>query len=73
MNSKQSIQTLVPQGGNKIGGIKHFHSLAPEAQKYGRALGTLRGYVNSGHYPQVDEALAEFAHVAREIIRRTGI
>ena len=26
--------SLVPQGGvNKIGGIKHFHSLAPEAQK----------------------------------------
>ncbi len=66
-------RNLVPQGGNKIGGIKHFHSLAPEAQKYGRPLGMLRGCVNSGHYPQVDEALREFYEVTREIIRRTGI
>ena len=29
---------LVPQGGNKIGGVKNFHSLAPAAQKYGVAL-----------------------------------
>ena len=66
-------QNLVPQGGNKIGGIKHFHSLAPEAQKHGRALGKLRGLVNSGHYPQVDEALRQFSEITREIIRRTGI
>ena len=66
-------QNLVPQGGNKIGGVKHFHSLAPEAQKHGLPLGKLRGFVNSGHYPQVDEALREFFDVTREIIRRAGI
>lgn len=65
--------SLVPQGGNKIGGVKNFHSLAPEAQKYGLALGKLRGYVNGGHYEQVDEAGREFAHVTREICKRAGI
>jgi cellulose biosynthesis protein BcsQ len=65
---------LVPTGGtNKVGGVKHFHSLAPEAQKYGLAIGDLGGYVNSGHYAQVDEAKAEFAEITNEIIRRTGI
>lgn len=65
---------LVPSGGgNKIGGVKHFHSLAPEAQKFGVAIGDLRGYVNSGHYGQVDEAKHEFAALAAEIIRRTNI
>lgn len=65
---------LVPHGGgNKVGGVKHFHSLAPEAQKYGVAIGKLRGKVNPGHYAQVDEAKAEFLGIADEIIRRTGI
>src|ERR1700729_1048846 len=66
--------SLVPQfGGNKIGGVKHFHSLAPEAQKYGVAIGALRGYVNPGHYGQVDEAASEVGALAKEIIKRTGI
>lgn len=65
---------LVPHGGvNKIGGVKHFHSLAPEAQKHGVAIGQLRGLVNPGHYSQVDEALAEFRSIGSEIIKRTGI
>jgi hypothetical protein len=65
---------LVPSGGvNKVGGVKHFHSLAPEAQKYGVAIGALRGFVNPGNYGQVDEARSEFATIAHEIIRRTGI
>ena len=64
---------LVPHGGNKVGAIKHFHSLAPEAQKYGVAIAKLRGKVNSGHYGQVDEAGVEFAQLAKEIIDRTGI
>lgn len=65
---------LVPQGGvNKVGAVKHFHSLAPEAQKYGVGIGELRGYVNPGHYAQVDEAQHEFATIAREIMKRTGI
>jgi hypothetical protein len=65
---------LVPQGGvNKVGGVKHFHSLAAEAQKHGVSIGSLRGLVNPGHYAQVDEANTEFAAIAGEIIRRTGI
>lgn len=66
-------ESLVPHGGNKLGAIKHFHSLAPEAQKYGLAIGKLRGHVNSGHYPTVDEAAAEFSELAAEISSRTGI
>jgi cellulose biosynthesis protein BcsQ len=65
---------LVPQGGvNKVGGVKHFHSLAASAQQHGVAIGDLRGSVNPGHYAQVDEAKAEFLVLAREIVRRTGI
>lgn len=65
---------LVPHGsGNKVGGVKHFHSLAPEAQKFGVGIGKLRGKVNPGHYPQVDEAKAEFGDIAAEIIKRAGI
>ncbi len=66
-------ESLVPHGGNKLGAIKHFHSLAPEAQKYGLAIGKLRGHVNSGHYLTVDEAAAEFHELALEIVTRTGI
>jgi cellulose biosynthesis protein BcsQ len=55
---------------NKIGDVKHFHSLAASAQTYGVAIGKLRGMVNSGHYPQVDEAKAEFEVLAKEILKR---
>ena len=65
--------TLVPDGPNKIGGIKHFHSLAPEAQTHGVAIGKLRGLVNPGHYAQVDEAFDQFNQLAREILRRVGM
>jgi cellulose biosynthesis protein BcsQ len=66
--------SLILQGqSNKLGDVKHFHSLAPSAQDAGVAIGKLRGHVNSGHYPQVDEALTEFGQLAREIIKRTGI
>jgi len=66
--------TLVPQGGsNKVGGIKNFHSLAADAQRTGLSIGNLRGNVNTGQYPQVDEAKDQFAQVAREIMRRCDI
>ncbi|HEX4112290.1 MAG TPA: ParA family protein [Stellaceae bacterium] len=66
--------TLVPfAGANKIGGVKHFHSLAPEGQKYGLAIGALGGHVNPGHSPQIADAQAIFAGIAREIVRRAGI
>lgn len=65
--------TLVPEGGNKIGGVKNFNSLAPAAQKHGVALGALRGFVNSGQNEQVNEASIEFAAIAKEIMRRMSI
>ncbi len=66
--------TLVPSfSSSKVGGVKHFHSLAPDAQRLGLAIGKLRGHVNPGHYGNVDEARVMFATIAREIIRRTGI
>jgi hypothetical protein len=64
---------LAPSEGNKIGAIKHFQSLAPEAQKHAIAIGKLRGLVNPGHYGQVDEAATEFAQLAHEILRRIGL
>jgi cellulose biosynthesis protein BcsQ len=65
--------SLAPHGSNKLSSIKHFHSLAPEAQKHGVAIGKLRGKVNPGHYSQVDEAADEFSNLAREIVARAGI
>ena len=70
---KRVDPALVPHGSNKLGGIKHFQSLAADAQRHGVAIGKLRGLVNSGQYPAVDEAKAEFSQLGREIIRRTGI
>lgn len=65
---------LVPSGGgNKIGGVKHFHSLAPAAQKFGLSIGSLQGHVNSGHNHQIKEANLQFGDLAKEIIKRTGI
>lgn len=66
-------QVLVRSGGNKVGGVKHFHSLAPEAQKYGVGIANLKGLVNSGHYGQIEEAERQFNDLAKEIIKRTGI
>jgi hypothetical protein len=64
---------LVPHGANKIGGIKNFHSLAPQAQTMGLAIGKLKGNVNSGYNPQIEEADTEFAALAHEIARRIGL
>lgn len=64
---------LVTGYPNKLGDVKHFHSLAASAQECGVPISRLRGKVNSGHYEQVDEAAAEFRLLAREIIKRTGI
>ncbi len=62
---------LVPfSASNKIGAVKHFHSLAPRAQELGLAIGDLRGHVNPGHYRQVDEAKSEFISIEKEIMRR---
>jgi hypothetical protein len=64
---------LVPFGTNKIGAIKNFHSLAPQAQSLGLPIGKLKGHVNPGYYKQVAEAKVEFEQLAREIVKRTGL
>jgi hypothetical protein len=65
---------LVPfSGSNKIATIKDFHSLAPQAQVNGLAIGKLRGQVNPGYYSQVEEAATEFRALAREVVKRMGI
>lgn len=60
-------------GGNKIGQVKHFHSLAPKAQEKGISIGKLRGHVNAGHNGIVDDARLTFLQLAKEIVKRTGI
>ncbi|WP_162790568.1 ParA family protein [Brevundimonas bullata] len=60
-------------GGNKLGQVKNFHSLAPKAQEKGVGIGKLRGHVNPGHYETVDDAKETFQHLAKEIIKRAGI
>ena len=70
---KKVDQALVPFGSNKVGAIKNFHSLAPQAQSLGLPIGKLRGNVNPGYYAQVDEAKVEFEQLAREIAKRMGV
>lgn len=65
--------SLLPHGGNKLGGIKHFQSLAASAQQYGVAIGKLNGLVNPGHTASINAARVDFADLAKEIIKRTGI
>lgn len=66
--------TLVPShGGNKIGAIKNFQSLVPQAQLKGLAIGKLKGHVNPGYYAQVEEAESEFHDLTREIVKRMGL
>lgn len=65
--------SLVPHGSNKIGVIKNFQSLAPQAQLLGLAIGKLKGHTNSGYYPQIDEAASEFDELTREIVKRMGL
>jgi hypothetical protein len=64
---------LVPFGTNKIGAIKNFQSLAPQAQLHGVPIGKLKGKVNPGYYSQAEEAEAEFDHLARELAKRMKI
>jgi cellulose biosynthesis protein BcsQ len=63
--------TLTPfEGNNKVGAIKNFQSLAPQAQLTGLAIGKLRGHVNPGYYAQVKEAAQEFEQLTREMLKR---
>ncbi|WP_080406002.1 ParA family protein [Burkholderia ubonensis] len=64
---------LATPGASKLGGIRHYHSLAPEAQRHGVAIGKLRGIVNSGQNEHVEEAKEEFSALAQELIKRMGV
>jgi cellulose biosynthesis protein BcsQ len=70
---KSADPSLILSAPNKLGDVKHFHSLAASAQDEGVAIGKLRGRVNSGHYKQVDEARAEFQTLGKEIVKRAGL
>ncbi|WP_233864259.1 ParA family protein [Paraburkholderia adhaesiva] len=61
---------IVPFSPYKLASIKDFHSLAPQAQEFGVAIGKLRGKVNSGYNEQVAEAGHEFSALAHEIAKR---
>lgn len=63
----------VPPGSYKLAAIKDFHSLAPQAQEYGLAIGKLRGHVNSGYNDQVAEAKLEFHDLAKNIKKKMGL
>lgn len=69
---RKTNPALATPGASKLGGIRHYHSLAPEAQRHGVAIGKLRGLVNSGQNDHVDEAKHEFAALAQEILKRIG-
>jgi len=64
---------LVPHSSYKIAAIKDFHSLAPQAQVNGLAIGKLKGLVNPGYYAQVEEAASEFLGMAREVVKRMDL
>ena len=64
--------TLLLPRPNKLGDVKHFHSLAASAQEHGVAIGKLRGLINSGHYPQIQEATDEFTKLAKENDEMSG-
>jgi hypothetical protein len=64
---------LVPHGSNKIGVVKNFQSLSPQAQHLGLAIGKLKGHASSGYYSQIEEAASEFDDLTREIVKRVGL
>lgn len=64
---------LVPQGGNKVGEVKHFQSLAAEAQHHGVAIGDLSGLVNAGYNKEIRDAADVFEELAKEIVRRADL
>ena len=71
---KEVDPALTPDAGrNKVGGVKHYQSLAPSAQEHGVAIGKLRGLVNSGYNTTIDDAKSSFAALAREIKSRIGV
>lgn len=55
---------------HKLGEIKHFQSLAADAQKLKLPLALLRGKVNPGHNEQIKKAKQIFDTIAAEILKK---
>lgn len=70
---KNIDEDLVTSSSNKIGEVKNYHTLAPLAQEHGIPIGKLKSFVNPGYNERISEASDQFAKLAKEIIRRTGI
>lgn len=64
---------LIPSNGNKVGEVKHFQSLAAEAQHHGVAIGELRPFVNAGYNAEISNAVTIFDELAAEITRRADL
>ncbi|HEU0048351.1 MAG TPA: hypothetical protein VFQ43_12190, partial [Nitrososphaera sp.] len=64
---KDVNNNLVGDPPYKLGDIPNFHSLGPQAQQLGVGVGYLRGLVNSGRYPRVDELRNKFLALAKTI------
>lgn len=62
--------SLVGAAPYKLGDIPHFHSLAATAQELGIPVGKLRGHVNSGNNPRIDELRAHFETLAQAVLKR---
>lgn len=58
---------------HKLGDVKHFHSLAADAQQLKLPLSKLRGKVNPGHNAQIAKAKTTFDQIAQTLIARLGI
>ncbi|CAG2098248.1 MULTISPECIES: ParA family protein [Xanthomonas] len=56
----------------KLGEIKHFQSLAADAQKLKLPFSELKGKVNPGHNSQIVKAGQVFDKIAHEVMTRTG-
>lgn len=67
---KKVSEKLSIEAPFKIGDVPDFHSLAASIQEFGLAVGKLRGHVDSGHYPKIDEMRSRFAQLARAILKR---
>jgi cellulose biosynthesis protein BcsQ len=54
----------------KIGEVKHFQSLAAEAQSHGLAIAKIKTKVNPGYKSQIGDAKKEFSRMANSILTR---
>lgn len=69
----ENISDAVLHHGQKLGEVKHYHSLAASAQREQVGIGELRGLVNPGQNEAVEYAAENFATLAREIAKRAEL